>query len=326
MRTNWTRSWRTTHQLPWPTVRVVDDQVDVLTRINTAEFVGSLGLGWLNWGSAWWQMLCRPAARRISVDMARFDHLFGSMSLRRAARQVLGELVGELVVCGADRVPLDGPLLIAANHPGLCDVLTILATVAREDLIVVAADYPLLRALRGINSHFLFVPRSPELRRTALNHIIAHLRSGGAVLLLPAGEIEPDPAVSNDAIAALDAWSPSLGLIARRVADITIVPAVLSGALLPTFQRHPLTWIRRRKSDRQQLGTMLQVLARASRAARVRLDYGQPLTQQGLVSQGATAQAVTGTVVASVRTLMLELEHGRAARKAGNRFRRAVAS
>jgi Acyltransferase len=123
-----------------------DAQVEALTRINTTEFLESLDLGWVKRGRGLLAELCRPAARQISEEMARFDGILAEKGLRRGACEVLSQLVGRLEVHGAERLPQEGPLLIAANHPGLCDVLTILATLEREDLIIVAADYPLLRA------------------------------------------------------------------------------------------------------------------------------------------------------------------------------------
>ena len=98
----------------------------------------------------------------------------------------------QVEVTGADQLPREGPLLLAANHPGLGDVLAILATVERADLRVVAADYPLLRALPGVNQHFLYVPREPGQRLHVLRAIVTQLQADGAVLLLPAGSIEPD--------------------------------------------------------------------------------------------------------------------------------------
>jgi hypothetical protein len=247
-------------------VSSLDEHVDTLTQINSREFLDSLGLGWLKQGRAFFEAPCRPAARQISMDMARFDRLFATNGLRCAARAVLCELIGDVEVDGLDQVPAGGPLLIASNHPGLCDVLTILATVERDDLIIVAAGYPLLRALTGINRHFVFVPHRRDQRQTALSRIIDHLRKGGAILMRPAGEIEPDPALSHNAIIALDRWSRSVGLIARRVPNLTIVPAAVSGVLIPRFHHHCLTWIRRRTSGRQQLGTALQVLHRPTMA------------------------------------------------------------
>jgi 1-acyl-sn-glycerol-3-phosphate acyltransferase len=282
-----------------------DEQVDTLTQINAREFLHDLGFGWVKWGRPFLEALCRPVGRQVSVDMARFDRLFATSDPRCASRAVLSELIGAVDVDGLHDLPARGPLLIASNHPGLCDVLTILATVERDDLIIVAADYPLLRALSGINRHFVFVPRRPDRRRTALTHIIAYLRNGGAVLMLPAGEIEPDPAVSQDTIVSLDRWSRSVGLIARHVPDLSIVPAVVSGVLLPRFQHHWLIWIRRNKSGRQELGTALQVLARASIAATVRLVYGEPIESQDFVERGVGAAAITSVVIERVRELMV---------------------
>ena len=288
-----------------------ETQVETLTRINAAEFVDSLGLGRVAWGRGVLETLCRPAARQISRDMARFDRMVAEQGLRRGSRGILDELVGALEVHGAEHLPERGPLLIAANHPGLCDVLTIFATVQRDDLLVVAAEYPLLRALAGFSRSFIFVPRSAHLRRQSFHSIIAHLRSAGAVLLLPAGEIEPDPAVSDSATCALERWSPSLGLIVHRVPRLAVVPAVVSGVLVREFQHHPLTLMRRRAADRQQLGATLQVLARASASTTVRLSYARPLHREALVSAGANARTTTRLIVDNVRLLMRAVERHR---------------
>jgi 1-acyl-sn-glycerol-3-phosphate acyltransferase len=288
-------------------VSSLDEQVDLLTQINTREFLDTLGFGWLKWGRPFFEALCRPAGRQVSMDMAHFDRLFAENGPQCAAQAVLSELVGAFKVDGLDHLPTRGPLLIVSNHPGLCDVLTIMATVERGDLIIVAADYPLLRALTGINRHFVFVPSSPDLRRTALTNIIDHLRNGRAVLMLPAGEIEPDPALSLDAMIALDRWSRSVGLIARRVSHLSIVPAAVSGVLVPRFQHDRLTWIRRTASGRQQLGTALQVLARASNGAKVRLVYGPPLEFRDFAECDLTSRAITDAVIKRVRKLMVGL-------------------
>ena len=121
-------------------------------------------------------------------------------------------------------------------------------------------------------------------------------------MLLPAGNIEPDPAVSRDAVASLDSWSASIGLIARP--HVCVVPAVVSGVLLRSYQRHPLTWIRRRSADRQQLGATLQVLARASSSATMRLMYGPSLTNEVLFARGRDARAATAVMVEHTRALM----------------------
>jgi hypothetical protein len=281
-----------------------NEQLEILTAINTREFIESLGLGWASWGRGALARMCRAAARRISADMARFDAIIAQQGLHRGSRTILTEVVAGMEVDGAEQLPTVGPLLIAANHPGLCDVLMIFATLQRDDLKVVAADYPLLRALDGFNRYFIFVSPEPRLRRKSLNCMIGHLERGGALLILPAGAIEPDPAISPDALAALEHWSPSLGLLVRRVPDLALVTAVVSGVLLPEYQNHPLTRVRHRPGDRQQLGSTLQVLARASRSATVRLTYGPPTERRDLIARGDSARCITSEIVQRAHVLM----------------------
>jgi hypothetical protein len=95
---------------------------------------------------------------------------------------------------------------------------------------------------------------------------------------------------------SLDSWSPSIGLIVHRVPRLCVVTAVVSGVLLRSYQRHPLTWIRGRAADRQQLGATLQVLARASSLAAVQLDYRPLLSAEALLSHGRSARAITQVV------------------------------
>src|SRR5215813_4592183 len=129
--------------------------------------------------------------------------------------------------------------------------MAIFASIERADLRVVAADYPLLRALPGVNRTFIWVARGARRRLAVIHDVVSHLDDGGAVLILPAGAIEPDQSVCPHAVATLASWSPSIGLIARRVPDLSVVVAVVSGVLLGRYHRHPLTWIRRRAPDRQ---------------------------------------------------------------------------
>ena len=65
---------------------------------------------------------------------------------------------------------------------------------------------------------------------------------------------------------------------------------IVSGVLLRSYQRHPLTWIRSRAADRQQLGATLQVLTRASSSATVRLGYGPPLTGESSIAPRGSAR------------------------------------
>ena len=93
-----------------------------------------------------------------------------------------------------------------------------------------------------------------------MRRAISHLRSGGALLTFPAGEIEPDPAIHRGAAQALDRWSASSLFFLRFVPDCVVVPVVVSGVLARGAQWVPLTRLRRKPADRERMAAMLQVL------------------------------------------------------------------
>src|SRR5215208_3711940 len=109
-----------------------------------------------------------------------------------------GLLQRRVAVEGRENVPREGPLLIAANHPGLGDSLALFATIPRTDLRVVAAVRPLLDALPNTSRYLLTVAEASPGRFGLVRAATRHLRDGGAVLTFPGGRIEPDPAVLPD--------------------------------------------------------------------------------------------------------------------------------
>jgi hypothetical protein len=240
--------------------------------------------------------------------MAQYDRVLGERGPREGARWILPRLGTQLNVVGAEHVPSSGPVLITCNHPGLTDALAIFASIERTDLRTVAADYPLLRNLPGIRPHLIFVPRGAGDRLQVVRAIVHHLRSGGAILLMPAGRIEPDPAVLPGAPESLENWSASVGTIVRLAQGTCVVPTLVSGVLAASAQRHPLTRLRRSSPDQQRLGTTVQVLAPVPPAVTVRLNYGQPLSGASLLADGQDAKAITRLVTNGTRELLRQLE------------------
>jgi hypothetical protein len=236
--------------------------------------------------------------------MAHYDGVLARRGLHDGALEILPRLLRRLEVSGAADLPRDGPLLIASNHPGLSDVLAIFACLQRNDLRIVAADYPLLRALPGVRPYLVFISSAPTQRRRVLRTVLEHLNGGGAVLILPAGGIEPDPDVLPGAVESLAKWSNSLGLIVRHVPDLQVVPAVVRGILSPRVQRHPLTYLRRKAADRQRLATTLQVLSHARPHAAAHLAFGRPLKGRDLVARSRLATTITDVLVGEVRELI----------------------
>jgi len=238
----------------------------------------------------------RPAAHLLAKRFVDFDSAIGDRGAVGGAEWIVARTTGGVVAAGSEHVPATGGTLVVANHPGLSDAVALLATMRRDDAWIVTADYPFLRALRRAKRRFLFV----DDRCTALRGIARRLRANEAVLLFPAGGLEPDPARSPDAArASLGSWSRSLDLIARLAPHTQVVPAVVSGAVSRTAFEHPLARRRSPVREQQRLASLLQLAFPPYRREEVRVRYGSALP--------ASTRQIHDAVLAAMRTLMESL-------------------
>ncbi len=191
-------------------------------------------------------LLQLPAAA-LARSLVALDREMGRATLRRAALSILRryDVSARVEGPGLRLSPLDqaigplparGPLLVIANHPGLFDALALFAASGRDDLAVLAADRPLLRALPNVQRRLLLVGADggDDLRSAAaLRAAVRHLDAGGALLHFPAGRIEPDPRLAPPGDDVLLPWRPGLGLLVRvalrRRPDLRVVPVLVSG-------------------------------------------------------------------------------------------------
>ncbi len=227
---------------------------------------------------------CRPSGWEVYTKVG------GAWALHRMARRVEVE--------GRANVPREGPLLLVANHPGLCDTVALFAATPRSDLRVVAAERPFLDALPNTSRYLFTVAETSPGRFGLIRAVSRHLKGGGAVLTFPGGRIEPDPAVLPGAIEALDGWSASVDLFARLAPGLAIVPVIVSGVLSPTALRNPLSFLRRRKEDREWLAATLQLLTPGLYDVTVRVEFGRPIR--------ADAEAPVGRVVLGEARRLIE--------------------
>lgn len=230
-----------------------------------------------------------PAGRFAGI-VARADGEIGSAGLPGAARSLLAELGMEPIVWGERGIPEEGPLLVASNHPGAYDSLAIMAAVPRKDLKVIISDVGLTRAFPAARELFIYAPKADAGRGRALRDAIRHLRGGGALLVYPHAEVEPDPEIGPDAREALADWSRSVEIMLRRVRATRLQLAVASGILLPCFIGSPLVKLRRSAPHRQKLAETLQLSAQMLFPKRVRprihLSFAAPVDAAALPADG----------------------------------------
>jgi len=273
------------------------NQIQVLTDILAKEAAEALGWERGRPGRPIAQALLRPAARSIACEFVACDEVFASRAFPDAARWVLEHFSASVETAGLDRVPRSGPIVLVANHPGLTDAMALIAALDRPDVRIVAADYPFLRAMGGLGSRLIFLGASGTSQRSWIREVVRDLRHGGAVLLFPAGHLEPDPAVlGRDG--ALLRWSDSVALIARLVPEAQLVPGAVSGVLSARAIAHPFTRIRRAPRDRQRVATLLQMIDPRYRQVRARIAFGAALL--------AARDGVSAALASRMRSLIID--------------------
>lgn len=234
--------------------------------------------------------LIRKPLRRFSEMVCEFDGRVAADGFRRALDWFLPHFASGVTVHGDEHVPRSGPLLIASNHPGTCDALAIAAAIPRDDVHILAARIPFLDNLHATREHLLFTSPDQRERNGAIWAAIRRLNAGGCVLMFPSGGLDPDPSCMPGLEPELDSWSPTVRVILRRSHDTRLVPAIVSGVLLPRYVRHVLTRFRRKRRDRQRVAEYVQVIRQilSGRTLLVhpRVTFGRPVTLAELRSTG----------------------------------------
>lgn len=214
---------------------------------------------------------------------ARFDALVAEHGFPTAARLILPEFIQGFRAHGSENIPREGPLVVASNHPGAYDALVIAAHIPRRDFKIVASAIPFLQHLPNAYDHFIFtpLPTNPHGRMNVIRAAIRHLEGGGSLLIFPSGTMDPDPDSMEGARADLQRWSRSLEIFLKRVPETRVLVTIASSILLKRFVHHPITWLRRRRLDRQRLSEMLQVIRQLITSKpytiQPRVTFGRPV-------------------------------------------------
>ncbi|HMB23154.1 MAG TPA: hypothetical protein VKP08_10005, partial [Anaerolineales bacterium] len=172
-----------------------------------------------------------------------------------------------------------------SNHPGMTDTISLFLALNRPDLKIIALDRPFLKALPHVSKQLAYVTEDASSRFKLIRQMSAHLRNGGAALTFPAGEIEPDPDIHPGALEALSAWTDSAGIFVRMAPETPILPVLVRGVIRGKTAKHPLTYLRRTREEREKLAAALQLLAHVmfgKKDVHVRVQIGNPICARDL--------------------------------------------
>jgi len=235
------------------------------------------------------------------------DRVVAEQGVAAGARWVLPRFVAEHFARGVENIPLAGPLVIAANHPAAYDSLVISAYVNRPDYKIIIGDIPFFEHLPHVSQYAFYAPdpQNAHGRMAVIRQAIRHLEKGGALLTFARGTIEPDPDIMPDAGAGFELWSRSLEIFLRCVPQTRVLVTIVSGVIARAAYRHPFTWFRRQRPDRQRLAFMLQMLRQILSGGQIyglmpRVSFGDLI---GL-SESCDPKQVLATVTDSARRLL----------------------
>ena len=264
------------------------------------------------------QVMLGGQLRRFADNLATFDVELATRGLAEASQALCARYSGRVVADGLEHIPARGPLLLVSNHPGLFDTLAIYATLPRPDIRALARPQPLLGLLSSLAPNLLMLPDEGAGRAGGLRQILQALRAGGALLIYPAGHLEPEPLLVgrhglNGASPheSLGPWSHGVGtlvkLAARQGIPLRVVPTALSGVLSTSTWRWfgPLLKLRRSLRGREDLTAVLQVAFPGLGPTTIRVRYGAPL-DAAVLAADANVAAITTRVRAAVHAQLQE--------------------
>ncbi len=256
------------------------------------------------------RVLLRPPLRRFAVFFTDADQKITDGSLDQCGQALLERLSTSCQVEGVENIPRAGPLLVTSNHPGGLEILVNLANLHRPDVYMVSNDQPILRALPNASGHMIYLGHDPISRAGTIRQVIERLNDGCAVLIFPAGQMEPDPSVTPGALEFISNWSDSTGIFLSRVPQTQLVPVAVSGIIgKKAIQSWP---VRRRKTlkGRQRVAAFLQMIVQTAFQdawpIHMRIVFGKAVTTDLLapsLEPRTLAEGVRTQIHALLRTL-----------------------
>jgi len=225
------------------------------------------------------------------------------------ARWILPRFVVSHESRGMENIPSHGPLVIASNHPANIDSIVVSAHVNRPDYKVIIGDIPFFEHLPHVSDHAIYAPDPTNTmgRMQVVRESIRHLNSGGALLIFPRGGIEADPDFMPNSEGEFHHWSRSLEIFMNRVPGLQILITIVSGVISQSAFRHPITWFRKHRPDKQRLAFLYQ-LARQFLSGKEIFSLSPKVTFGELIHGNTHEHMLAEIEEAARRTLYKHLE------------------
>jgi hypothetical protein len=275
-----------------------------------AEILGVLGLKGKVWARSVMEPLTRPPASRMARLLAELDQNVAEYGWQGGAQRFMTHLVQKAQVSGAESLPRQGPLMVVSNHPAAYDVIILAASLPRDDLKIISSPVSVVTCLPAVAPHFIFISEDTHERMGTVRAALRHLREGGALLIFPRGDAEPDPAVSPGALESLEHWYSSIDLFLHKAPQTQTVISVVTGVLARRWFRSPLLRLWKRPEQRQKIAEILQVVQQLvwhkDLELTPRIALSPPLTVEALTQGAEQPESYLQAITARARQMLVE--------------------
>lgn len=288
-------------------------EVSEITQVLFNQLLDVMGQKSPNWLSGiLFKILSKPV-NRMSGMLVELDRNIAEQGISQAAKLFLHYFITQADVRGVENIPSTGPVLIMCNHPAAYDVIILAAHLNRDDLKILGSDIQLVQRLPNIAEHIIPVPYQISSRLQTVRASLKHLIDGGALLIFPRGDVEPDPTVSPGAEKSLSGWSPSLELFLRKAPQTISVVAIASGVLSSRWFKNPLIRIWKKYEQRQKVAEIFQIawqlITGKTPVATPMVNFSHPLTVDDLGGVDSPAGTLLGSLIEQARNLLAQHPH-----------------
>lgn len=249
------------------------------------------------------------------IDLAiEFDQRIATDGIQSATGWVAQKCGAPTQAFGVENIPLNGPVLMAANHPGYFDSIVLLSQSTRQDVKALVA-VPYFNYIPNASTRVIYTDRSMRSNVKAVREAIRHLHSGGFLLLFPSGHNDPDPDILPGAQQCFEEWSDSVSLLLRKVPETQFVPTVISGIVAPQYIKHPLARIQPNVQYKQRVAELFQIYDQLMRykdtpLSKPRVSYFPPLRLADLPSGTGRTNGNIGDLMQQLLTKHLQRAEG----------------
>lgn len=284
--------------------------VNVIIEALFSQLMSVMGLKHPNWVTRLIFPILSTPVKRMSSMLVELDQNIAQKDFNQAINRFMNYFVTNLDLRGTENIPDNGPLVLMCNHPAAYDVVILAACMHRDDVKIIASDIALIQMLPNIASHVIPVPYHIPSRLQTVRAAIRHLDHGGALLIFPRGNVEPDPAVSPGAEQSLAGWSTSIELFLRKVPETVSIVAIASGILSKKWFRNPLIRLWKKYEQRQKVAEIFQIATQLLRgdkpASTPLISFSAPLTVNDLGGEEAPEGRLLSSLTERARRLLVD--------------------